>query len=115
MLVYLFELGFQGTAFYRARRSRAQLALFVGVVPPLGGSTNQLVVVDTSPFHDEEAANKQLLVLRNRDANASFNVELTAKLARECENLGITYCYKDEYIEAQNKFNKSRVCPKIRW
>ena len=59
-------------------------------------------------YHDEEAANKQLLVLRNRDANASFNVELTAKLARECENLGITYCYKDEYIEAQNKLNKEQ-------
>ena len=113
MLVYLFELGFQGTAFFTAQEEAGRSWRYLlEWFRRFGGSTNQLVVVDTSPFHDEEAANKQLLVLRNRDANASFNVELTAKLARECENLGITYCYKDEYIEAQNKFNKEQGLPK---
>lgn len=45
-----------------------------------GSSTNQLIVVDTSPYPDFDTAKSQNVVLRNKDANAHFNQALTHKL-----------------------------------
>lgn len=104
MLVYLFELGFTGTAFFTAQEEAGRSWRYLlEWFRRFGGSTNQLVVVDTSPYPDTEAADKQQLVLRHSDANASFNKELTGKLAKLCHDLGISYSFKDEYIREQNR------------
>lgn len=102
-LVHLFELGYQGTAFFTAgeeagRSWRYLLEWF----RRFGGSTNRLIVVDTSPFPDVATANEQLVVLRNKDANSNFNVETTDLLRDNCEQLGISYLFKDEYVERRN-------------
>lgn len=103
VLVYMFELGFQGTAFFTAEEEagkswRYLLEWFLR----FGGQTNQLVVVDTSPFPDFETASKQDLVLRNCDANASFNQALTEKLANLCEKHNYSVTYKDDYTKQLN-------------
>jgi putative aminopeptidase FrvX len=104
LLVHLFSLGFQGTAFFTAQEETgSSWRYLLEWFRRFGGSTNQLIVVDTSPYPDREAADKQQVVLRKRDANAEFNAETTKKLENLCIELGIRYSFKDEYITEQNK------------
>ncbi|MCG8316955.1 MAG: hypothetical protein MI976_27375 [Pseudomonadales bacterium] len=102
-LVYLFELGFQGTAFFTAQEEAGKSWRYLlEWFRRFGNSTNQLLVVDTSPYPDFETANKQHLVLRHKDANATFNKELTARLAELCDQLQISTQFKDVYVEQKN-------------
>lgn len=108
-LVYLFELGFQGTAFFTAQEEAGKSWRYLlEWFRRFGHSTNQLIVVDTSPYPDFETAKQQTLVLRNRDANAVFNTELTRKLVDICEANQFTYQFKDKYVEQQNVLAKKR-------
>lgn len=103
-LVYLFEMGFQGTAFFTAQEEAGKSWRYLlEWFRRFGGRTNQLIVVDTSPFPDFESAAKQDLVLRHKDANASFNVELTQRLQMLCEGMEYTTLYKDIYVEETNR------------
>jgi len=102
-LVHLFTLGFQGTAFFTAEEEAGKSWRYLlEWFRRFGGSTNQLYVLDTSPFDTIAAANEQLLVLRQKDANAEFNVAATEKIQGLCEEEGITYFYKDKFVEQQN-------------
>ena len=102
-LVYLFEQGFQGTAFFTAQEEAGKSWRYLlEWFRRFGGSTNQLVVVDTSPYPDFEEASAQHLILRNRDANAQFNTALTQQLQNTCENLGYRTQFKDEYVAQKN-------------
>lgn len=103
-LVHLFTLGFQGTAFFTAQEEAGKSWRYLlEWFRRFGGSTNRLFVVDTSPFPDVEAANRQQLVLRTKDANARFNTEATAMVEQLCRQLDISYIYKDKYVEEQNQ------------
>ena len=48
-------------------------------------------------------AEAQQVALRRKDANCEFSSEMTQELALRCESMGITYGFKDEYIERQNQ------------
>ena len=50
-----------------------------------------------------DQVNNQQLVLRYKDANATFNKELTNKIESICSKKGISYIFKDEFVEEQNK------------
>ena len=65
--------------------------------------TDKLMVLDTSPYASREEAQAQDVVLRNKDANALFESSLLAQLQEVCEREGITYGFKDHYIEARNE------------
>lgn len=102
-LVYMFELGFQGTAFFTAQEEAGKSWRYLlEWFRRFGGTTNQLIVVDTSPYPDLEAAQRQHLVLRNKDANATFNTELTKQLVTLCQQENISIQMKDEYVDKQN-------------
>lgn len=104
VLVYMFELGFTGTAFFTAQEEAGKSWRYLlEWFRRFGGSTNQLVVVDTSPFPDFETASAQHLVLRYRDANAVFNRALTAEVAELASSAGYSVLYKDVYVEQQNQ------------
>ncbi len=104
VLVYLFEIGFQGTAFFTAQEEAGRSWRFLlEWFRRFGRSTNHLIVVDTSPYETSEDAARQQLVLRTRDANASFNRDLTGELEDWCNGRGIACSYKDRYIEAANE------------
>ena len=103
-LVHLFSLGFEGTVFFTAQEEAGKSWRYLlEWFRRFGGSTNQLIVVDTSPFPHFEAACGQHLVLRNKDANAKFNTQLTQKLANTCKTLNLSTQYKDTYVEQLNK------------
>jgi len=104
VLVHLFSLGFEGTAFFTAQEeSGKSWRYLLEWFRRFGGSTNRLFVVDTSPFPSLEDANKQLLVLREKDANAPFNKEATRLIEGVCKNNNISYMFKDKYVEADNE------------
>lgn len=102
-LVYMFELGFQGTAFFTAQEEAGKSWRYLlEWFRRFGGTTNQLIVVDTSPYPDLETAQQQNLVLRNKDANANFNTALTQQLIALCGQQNISIQMKDEYVDKQN-------------
>jgi hypothetical protein len=104
VLVHLFSLGFEGTAFFTAQEEAGKSWRYLlEWFRRFGGSTNRLFVVDTSPFPDVEAANQQLLVLREKDANAAFNTGATQLIEDLCRQHDISYLYKDRYVEAGNE------------
>lgn len=103
-IVHLFSMGFQGTAFFTAQEEAGKSWRYLlEWFRRFGGSTNRLFVVDTSPFPTVEAANQQLLVLREKDANAGFNNEATKLLERLCIENNFSFLYKDRYAEEVNK------------
>ena len=102
-LVHLFSLGYEGTAFFTCEEeSGSSWRYLLEWFRRFGSSTDELIVVDTSPFPDREAADAQDIVLRKRDANSPFNAATTAKIEQTCQDLGVRYSYKDEYVEALN-------------
>lgn len=104
VLVYLFEMGFEGAAFFTAQEEAGKSWRYLlEWFRRFGGSTNQLVVVDTSPYPNLEVLKPWQLVLRHKDANASFNRSLTDKLEQTCQQLGISYHFKDTYVEESNR------------
>lgn len=107
-LVYLFEHGFKGTAFFTAQEEAGKSWRYLlEWFRRFGSSTNQLVVIDTSPFPTQADAEKQHVVLRHKDANAAFNESLTQQLKSLCESSNISYQFKDEYIQQQNAANQN--------
>ena len=111
-LIYLFDLGFQGTAFFTAQEEAGKSWRYLlQWFQRFGGKSNELICVDTSPFPTAEAAAEQHLVLRHRDANATFCPKLTQKLVSLCHSKGYTYCFKDEIVEAKNKELEAQGLP----
>jgi len=103
IILFLYEMGYQGRAFFTAQEEvgrswRYLLEWFKG----RDISTNELLVLDTSPYPNRESADAQHIVLRNKDANANFSSPLTLKITDICDNLSIKYGYKDEFIETMN-------------
>tara|TARA_B110000503_G_scaffold118459_1_gene179420 strand:+ start:4081 stop:5226 length:1146 start_codon:yes stop_codon:yes gene_type:complete len=102
-LVYLFERGFEGTVFFTSQEEAGKSWRYLlEWFRRFGNKTNQLIVVDTSPYPDFQAASQQQLILRNKDANADFDAKLTQKLSKLCEQRGVQVQMKDEYVEAMN-------------
>jgi putative aminopeptidase FrvX len=111
LIIYLFRNGFQGTGLLTAeeesgRSWRYALSWFRRQAI----TTERLVVLDTSPYATRQDAEAQHVALRRKDANGDFSVSMTEELAQRCESLGITYGFKDEYIERQNEA-RSRPYP----
>jgi putative aminopeptidase FrvX len=104
MVVHLFRTGFRGTALFTAaeeagRSWRYALAWF----QRHSRVTQRLIVLDTSPFPNIEAATQQQVVLRRRDASAVFAEDITQELVARCGKLGISYIFKDQYVEQLNQ------------
>ena len=103
VLIHLFDLGFEGTAFFTAQEEAGKSWRYLlEWFRRFGGSTNQLIVVDTSPFPDQQSADQQQLVLRRRDANSPFSDDATDRLESLCQQLDISYLFKDTYIDEKN-------------
>lgn len=103
VLIYLFRKGFQGTALFTAeeeagRSWRYALEWFQRERT----TTQRLMVLDTSPYPNTDAAGAQDVVLRRRDAGGEFSPCMTEELAGRCRELQVSYTYKDEYVERVN-------------
>ncbi|SDK68707.1 peptidase M42 [Microbulbifer yueqingensis] len=103
-LVHLFSLGFQGTAFFTAQEeSGSSWRYLLEWFRRFNGATDRLIVVDTSPYPDRATADRQQVVLRRRDANAAFHEPTTTMIEALCREHGISYGFKDAYIDELNR------------
>lgn len=104
MIIYLYRAGYQGTAFFTAQEESGKSWRFLlEWFRRFDISTERLLVLDTSPYPTREDADRQDIVLRTRDANASFVSPLTKEIKECCTQLEIAYSFKDHYLEEQNK------------
>ena len=104
MLIELVRRGFSGTAFFSAGEECGRSWRFIAEwFQRQDRETDQLIVLDTSPFPTVEDCDQQNVVLRHEDSNATFNEKTTERLQKSCDRLGVTYCFKDEYIMALNR------------
>lgn len=107
VIVFLFSQGYQGTAFFTAQEEAGRSWRYLAEwFSRKGLKTRELLVLDTSPFGSEAEAFAQDVVLREKDATAPFDMEITKRLDKACKKLGVTTIYKDKFIE---KANAARV------
>ena len=103
IIIYLYQHGFSGTAFFTAQEEAGKSWRFIHEWFKKNKiSTNRLIVLDTSPYETREEADKQLIVLRNKDVNAKFKSPLLKELKKFCVKNKISYSYKDEFIKEKN-------------
>jgi putative aminopeptidase FrvX len=103
LIIYLFRLGFQGTAFFTAQEEAGKSWRYVlAWIQRESLCTKRLLVLDTSPYPSQEEANAQALTLRHQDATAVFDPEFTNEIVKHCDTLGISYSFKDEWIKNRN-------------
>ncbi|MCB1097078.1 MAG: peptidase M42 [Verrucomicrobiae bacterium] len=103
IIIYLFRLGFKGTALFTAQEEAGRSWRYaLDWFQRESVTTRRLLVLDTSPYPSIEAASEQDLVLRKKDATAGFDPGFTAEIARICNRMDIKHSFKDEWIEAQN-------------
>jgi putative aminopeptidase FrvX len=103
MIVYLYRCGYEGRAFFTAQEEAGKSWRFLlEWFRRFDKKTDRLLVLDTSPYTDRASADAQQIVLRHKDANASFSSPLNGEIEALCEEMGIVYSYKDDYIIRKN-------------
>ena len=104
LIIYLFQKGFQGTGLFTAQEESGRSWRYtLSWFQRHQITTQRLVVLDTSPYATREDAEAQQIALRNKDANGHFSSWMTQELVTACQSLGLSYGFKDEYIERQNQ------------
>lgn len=104
IIIYLYERGYQGRAFFTAEEEAGKSWRFL--LEWFRGhdlTTDSLLVLDTSPFPDRQSADAQHIVLRTKDANVQFISPLREQIETICSEFSIKYGYKDFFIEELNK------------
>ncbi len=100
----LFQRGFQGTVIFTAEeeigKSWQHLGHFLATQQM---ETEQLLVLDTSPYTTTEFADAGKIVLRRRDGFSMFNADMTQTLQNMCNNLNLPYDIKDKTLLEMGK------------
>lgn len=108
LLIYLYHLGYKGTAFFTASEEAGKSWRFLlEYFKRIDKTTNELLVLDTSPYNNIEDINNLDIVLRNRDENSFFRSPLKNKIKKACQKNSICFHYKDEYLK--NKYIKESL------
>ena len=111
----LFQSGFQGTAIFTAEEEIGKSWKHLGsFMHAREIETKRLIVLDTSPYETSDNADAGKIVLRNRDAFGTFNVELVEDLKATCETLGHEYDMKDETLitlgKSEQQIGRTELC-----
>ncbi len=100
----LFRDGFQGTVLFSTEEEIGKSWIHItDFLKKTRVKTQNLLVIDTSPYADSAPIDEGLVILRNRDKSAWFNPEMTYLLKLRCDQLGIPYQFKDEVLLAKGK------------
>ena len=100
ILIYLYHLGYQGTAFFTASEEAGKSWRFLlDYFRRFDITTNELLVLDTSPYKTIEDMKNLDVVLRNRDENGYFRSPLKSKIKKIAIKNRIKYHSKDEYLK----------------
>jgi putative aminopeptidase FrvX len=108
LIIYMYHLGYKGTAFFTASEEAGKSWRFLlEWFKRFDISTKELLVLDTSPYANIEDIKNLDIVLRNRDANAVFRSPLKNKIKRIAIEENIKYHFKDAYLK--NKMSQTGV------
>lgn len=106
IIIYMYTLGYQGTAFFTASEEAGRSWRFLlEWFRRFDIKTNELLVLDTSPYPTLEEIKNIDIVMRNRDSNATFRSPLKNRIKKIAIKEGIRYDFKDSYLKA--KMSKS--------
>lgn len=100
----LFQNGFQGTALLSCEEEigKSWIPLAAYLKDHKLRSQN-LIILDTSPYTDPEPIEEGRVIFRNRDYSEPFNPALVSCLKDRAKALSLPYQVKDEYLLAQGK------------
>ncbi len=106
LIIYMYHLGYKGTAFFTASEEAGKSWRFLlDYFRRFDITTNELLVLDTSPYSNIDDINNLDVVLRNRDENGIFRSPLKNKIKKIVLNNKINYHYKDAYLKNIMKSN----------
>ncbi len=106
IIIYMYHLGYKGTAFFTASEEAGKSWRFLlEYFRRFDIDTNELLVLDTSPYKQVEYINHLDIVLRNRDENGVFRSPLKNKIKSICIKNKINYHFKDAYLKNIMKQN----------
>jgi putative aminopeptidase FrvX len=109
LIIYMYHLGFQGTSFFTASEEAGKSWRFLlEYFKRLDKTTNELLVLDTSPYANIEDINHLDVILRNRDENGYFRSPLKSKIKKICIENKIDYHYKDAYLKNKYIHNNTK-------
>lgn len=112
LVVDMFRRGFKGTALFTAEEEAGRSWRYLlNWFRRRDADSRRLLVVDTSPYPDDETARAQDIVLRNKDAFGAFAPEMVGELRSICDSSGIRASFKDEQIEELNEQREQRSEP----
>jgi putative aminopeptidase FrvX len=102
IIIYLYSIGYQGTAFFTAGEEAGRSWRFLlEWFRRFDITTNELLVLDTSPYETLEDISNLDIVLRNRDSNALFKSPLKNRIKKIAIENSIKYHFKDAYLKNQ--------------
>lgn len=102
VIIYMYSIGYQGTAFFTASEEAGRSWRFLlEWFRRFDIKTNELLVLDTSPYPTLEEIREIDIVMRNRDSNAHFRSPLKNKIKKIASKKGIRYNFKDSYLKAK--------------
>lgn len=100
VIIYLYHLGYKGTAFFTASEEAGKSWRFLlEYFRRFDISTDELLVLDTSPYKNVADINQLDIVLRNRDENGVFRSRLKNDIKHICIKHHINYHFKDAYLK----------------
>lgn len=100
----LFKGGYQGTAYLTCEEEIGKSWVHISNhLEKKGIETQDLIVIDTSPYRTEAPLDRGTVVLRTRDRFAEFNKDLTEKIKARCDELEIDTRVKDQVMIRQGK------------
>lgn len=106
------EMGLGGLIVFTAEEEIGRSAAhFMTWASQTLASRKDIVVLDTSPFEDSAAMLAGAVILRRRDASASFHEGMVERVERAAATAGAPIIFKDAFIEAENAARARRGQP----
>lgn len=102
LIIYMYNIGYQGTAFFTASEEAGRSWRFLlEWFKRFDIKTDELLVLDTSPYPTLEEIKDIDIVIRNRDSNAVFRSPLKDRIKKIAIKEKIKYNFKDNYLKAK--------------
>ena len=109
IIIYMYTIGYEGTAFFTSSEEAGKSWRFLlEWFRRFDLSTNELLVLDTSPYKTLEEIQNIDIVLRNRDANAIFRSPLKKRIKNIAIKEKIRFDYKDIYLKNKMQLNEGK-------
>lgn len=106
------EMGLAGTLVFTAEEEIGRSAShFLHWASSALSPRKDIVVLDTSPFDDSAAMLAGAVILRRRDAGATFHEAMVERVERAAAGAGAPIIFKDAFIEAENAARARRGQP----